>query len=410
MDRSRTKRQRTRRISGLSGLLLVAAAATVGGPHALLAAPYYDDGFGTGCVSCHNGFVNGTGPLHQRHRIDFGITNCNLCHPSGGGSTPVRTYWSGSGGGFGCAGCHGHNYGETSPGSGQPKATAYGLRQLHVANGVTSCGTGGCHQPGLLGHQNPFPPILPESTPPPYYGLPTTNLTDPCSSSQEDLPFDLDSIGLDNDGDGLADWPNDPDCPAPTTTTTSTTTTTTTLPLDCGAAPAVGCITAARGALVVNEKTPGKQKLRVALKNLQPAVTQSQFGNPVVGTTAYAICLYDATSTLRGEYDVARAGALCGSAPCWSATKDGKGYRYGDKGAVADGVTRMRLVGGDPGKGKISATANNKTGNLPLGVAPGFLNATGATAQVLTSDAACFEIGLVRVKRADGIVFQAVTP
>lgn len=410
MQRSRTKPHRIRWIAGLSALLVATGVGAVCGVSVALAAPYYDDGFGNGCVACHNGFVNGTGPLHQRHRIDFGITTCNLCHPSGGGSTPVRTYWSGPGGGLGCAGCHGNAYGEISPNSGQIKATAYGLRQLHVTAGISSCGTGGCHQPGVLGHQNPFPPILPESTPPPYYGLPTTNLTDPCASAQEDLPFDVDGVGLDNDGDGLADWPNDPDCSAPTTTTTSTTTTTTTLPLDCAAAPSPGCIAAARGALVVNEKTPGKQKIRVALKNLQPAVLPSQFGNPVVGTTAYAVCVYDATSTLRGEYDVARAGALCGTAACWAATKDGKGYRYADKTASADGVTRMRLTGGDAGKGKIAAGGNNKTGNLPLGVAAGLLNATGATVQILSSDASCFEIGLVRVKRADGVVFQAVTP
>src|SRR3989304_747277 len=68
------------------------------------AYPSYDDGLGTGCVSCHNGFLGGNGPLHLQHRTNFGVTSCNLCHPSGGGSTPVLTYSSGTGGGVGCAG------------------------------------------------------------------------------------------------------------------------------------------------------------------------------------------------------------------------------------------------------------------------------------------------------------------
>src|SRR4029453_11934066 len=68
------------------------------------AYPLYDDGAGKGCVQCHNGFQGGNGPLHFQHRTQLGITTCNVCHSEGGGSTPVRTYWSGSGGGFGCAG------------------------------------------------------------------------------------------------------------------------------------------------------------------------------------------------------------------------------------------------------------------------------------------------------------------
>jgi hypothetical protein len=189
------------------------------------AYPMYDDGSGVGCIQCHfgaDGFEHGNGPLHLNHRTTFGITNagCNLCHLNGGGSTPVYTYKSGEG--FGCAGCHGRDYGETSITSGQPKATAYGLRQFHVNQGVTSCGlAGGCHVPGHLGFPNPFPPILGENVPPPYYGNPLDNLTDPCSSAQEDMPFDADTVGLDNDGDGLVDWPADPDCPQPTTTTTT---------------------------------------------------------------------------------------------------------------------------------------------------------------------------------------------
>src|SRR5262249_20791905 len=215
------------------------------------AYPSYDNGAGVGCVSCHTGFLGGNGPLHLQHRNQFNVTTCNLCHPNGGGSTPVLTYFSGPGGGRGCAGCHGLNYGETSPNSGQPKSTSYGLRLFHVNHGVTTCGTGGCHQPGALGAPNPFPTVLPENVKPVYYGSGYTSLPTPCSSLEEDLPFDADSVGLDNDGNGFADYPADPNCSAPTTTTTSTT-----LPFVCGAAPAGGCVAPAKAVLLVNEKSP----------------------------------------------------------------------------------------------------------------------------------------------------------
>jgi hypothetical protein len=190
------------------------------------AAPSFDpDGTKTsGCVTCHDQFGNGDGPLHNQHILKFGITQCNTCHPLGGGTTPVLTYHSGAGGGLGCAGCHGLDYGETSPNSGEPKATAYGLRQYHeIEEGITSCGlAGGCHVPGSLGHPNPFPPIMAENVAPPYYGVNAPNLLDPCSSDQEDMTVDVgEFLGLDNDGDGLRDWPADPDCPMPSTTTTT---------------------------------------------------------------------------------------------------------------------------------------------------------------------------------------------
>jgi hypothetical protein len=370
------------------------------------AYPMYDDGFGVGCVSCHNGFVGGTGVLHLQHRTRFDVVTCNLCHPSGGGTTPVRTYWSGPGGGYGCAGCHGVDYGETSPNSGQPKATAYGLRQFHVNQGVMACGlAGGCHVAGSLGHPNPLPAIMPENVAPVYYDPLFSNLTDPCSSSQEDLPFDLDSVGLDNDGDGAADYPADSDCPVPPPTPTATPV----IGVECGTAPAMGCIAPEKGSLSVDEKKPGKEKLKVKLTKLQPAVTQSQFGDPVAGTTGYAICIYDSTNQLKGSYKVERAGDTCDGEACWAAISD-KGYKYGDKSGAADGIVKMKFGGGDAGKGKIKVLGKNTSGQLPLGVAALLQNQTSATVQILSSDASCFALRVTQVKKADGTVFKANGP
>jgi hypothetical protein len=379
------------------------------------AYPSYDNGSGVGCVQCHNGFQGGTGALHQRHRIQFGVATCNLCHPSGGGTTPVNTYWSGPGGGFGCAGCHGQDYGETSPNSGQPKATAYGLRLYHVAQGVTTCGAaGGCHLPGQLGHPNPFPTPYTEDVAPPYYSPIYSNLTDPCSSTQEDLTVDADALGLDNDGNGLRDYPADPNCAPPAETETPTptpspepSTPTPTLGVACGTAPALTCIAPAKGSLIIDEKTAGKEKLKVTLSKLVPAVTQSQFGNPATGSTAYRICIYDGANQLRGTYTVARAGQTCGTMPCWAAVSD-KGYKYKDKAAAADGVMMMKLNGGAAGKGTVKV--KGKGASLPTGIAAALQNESSATVQILSTDADCFGLGLTKVKKADGAVFNATGP
>jgi hypothetical protein len=319
----------------------------------------------------------------------------------------VLTYSSGPGGGFGCAGCHGQNYGETSPNSGQPKSTSYGLRKFHeVQQGITACGTaGGCHVPGALGAPNPFPTLFGENVVPRYYDPAYSDLTNPCDSSQEDLPFDVDSVGLDNDGDGAADYPADSDCTAPPATPTPTPV----LGVACGTAPAAGCVAPEKGILLVNEKKPGKEKFKVSLTKLQSMVTQSQFGDPVAGSTSYAICIYDAANALKGEYKVERAGDTCGTAPCWSAVSD-KGFKYSDPTTFADGILKMKLLGGDMGKGKVKVKGKNTSSHLPLGVAAALQNQTSATVQVLTSDASCFGVGLTQIKKADGTVFSAAGP
>jgi hypothetical protein len=371
--------------------------------------PQYDDGAGNGCVECHTGFQGGpSGALHFQHVNHFDPQSCNLCHPSGSGTKPVLTYWSGPGGGFGCAGCHGQDYGETSPNSGQPKATAYGLRKFHVEQqGITACGAaGGCHVAGSLGHPNPLPTLFPESEPPPYYAPAFSNLTDPCASYQEDLPFDGDSVGLDNDGDGVADYPADSDCALPETPTftPTATPTPTPAPFDCASGPVEGCIAPGKAVLLVSDKAD-KEKMKLLLKKLQPAVDPGQFGNPSTGTTAYKVCIYDGADQLSGEYVVAKAGAVCGDVSCWS-TKPDKGYKYRDKSLSADGILKINLFGGDPGKGKVLFLGKQ----APQGIAAALQDQTSATVQVLTSDASCFGASLPIVKKADGTIFKALGP
>ena len=239
MDGTRLRKLRTL----LVGLALVAGVVRVD------AYPSYDDGNGVGCVSCHPRYFDDPtsptpfGSLHVAHLTKFGITRCGLCHMSpSGGDTPVLTYTSAEG--FGCAGCHGQDYGEKIPtglgltNEGAHKASAYGLRKglndaFAAMNQPPPCA--GCHFPGspITGDPSPAPLIFHETVPPPYYNPTFSNLTDPCNSSQES--WEGTPPGLDNDGNGFADYAADSACQAfvPSSTTTTTpvsTTSTTTLP------------------------------------------------------------------------------------------------------------------------------------------------------------------------------------
>ena len=163
------------------------------------------------------------------------------------------------------------------------------------------------------------------------------------------------------------------------------------------------------------EKKEGKEKVKVALKKLSSAVTQSQFGDPVLADTGYAICIYDDLDALVGELLVERAGAECGTPPkpCWSAISD-KGYKYGDKDTSADGILKMVMKGGDAGKGSVVVIGKNNSSkgqaSLPTDIALLLSNNTQATVQLLTSDASCFGVTTTNVKKADGASFKAGSP
>ncbi len=233
------------RIDGARLRALLVGLALVAGVVRVEAYPDYDDhtgpmgGPGVGCVTCHPRYYDDPtsptpfGSLHAAHLGKFGISRCGLCHMNpAGGDIPVHTYTSAEG--FGCAGCHGQDYGETIPtglgltNEGAHKASAYGLRKgleaiFAAMDPPQPAPCSGCHFPGspTTGDPSPAPAIFPETHVPPYYNPTDSNLTDPCSSAQES--WDGMPPGLDNDGNGFADAA-DSACAAFVSTTTTTTT------------------------------------------------------------------------------------------------------------------------------------------------------------------------------------------
>ncbi len=172
---------------------------------------YYDpnDPLESGnCKSCHPQFDQ-RGPLHDLHVGSGKFTStCDVCHVVRGDNP--QTSKKGVPGYYGCASCHGRDYGRQTP-TGDPVMEAFGLRWRHVfQQDVPICAT--CHDLDTE--------PLPESVKPPIYGTVSAfilnsscnvnNVEDGDESWKTPNP-EPETLGLDNDGDGLYDGA-DPDC------------------------------------------------------------------------------------------------------------------------------------------------------------------------------------------------------
>jgi len=179
----------------------------------------------------------------------------------------------------------------------------------------------------------------------------------------------------------------------------------------CPAMPDPACVDAEKGILKIDERKAGKEKLKAAIKKLSASTAPSDFGDPVTGSTAYALCIYDDADALVDELIVDRAGDACGTKgkACWKATKTG--LKYKDTDAASDGVQKLATKSGPEKKGKLTAAARNNTKKaqnaLPNGLTAALAGSGQATLQVRSSDAACFGAALTEVKRADADLFQA---
>ncbi len=182
----------------------------------------------------------------------------------------------------------------------------------------------------------------------------------------------------------------------------------------CPGAPVV-CTAASKARLSINEKSQGKEKLKLDLSGFSSATTQADFGDPATGTSSYALCVYDDADALVGELAVERAQLLCGKklAPCWKAQST-TGYAFKDAAGLSDGVRSLVAASGPAGKGKLALSASNNTPKdqigMPTGLAGALAGATAATAQVHAGTADCYSADLSDVKTATSTEFKAATP
>lgn len=156
-------------------------------------------------------------------------------------------------------------------------------------------------------------------------------------------------------------------------------------PFGCPAGPAIGCRQptvpgAAQVQIKYNAANTSKTKLKFKWKKGQ-STDVMDFGNPGLGTTAYAVCLYHG-STLIYEASVP-------AGPGW--TPGTKGPKYKDKAGSEEGVTKLALKAGPDGKAKAFVKADNKGGLMTLTETPPFAAPLQFTAQIINSDNQCWE-------------------
>lgn len=181
----------------------------------------------------------------------------------------------------------------------------------------------------------------------------------------------------------------------------------------CGASPASSCVAATQGTLLVNEKSPGRERIKANLKKLNANLTKTDLGSPVNGASRYDVCIYDQVDSLVASMTVDRAAQACGTKDCWKDVGT-VGYQYKDKTMSASGVQKIRGLANVALKGKLQVTGknNDRKGqlSLPTGIAAALEANSQATVQVLVDDGLCFEMVLPTVTKADGDIFKAKLP
>jgi uncharacterized delta-60 repeat protein len=173
-------------------------------------------------------------------------------------------------------------------------------------------------------------------------------------------------------------------------------------------APALCSHTWTHGSLLAREDLPGRERLVVKLFD-GPALTQSDLGMPTdPAGTSYAVCVYDDAARLAGRLEIGGGDGDCQGDRCWAPI--GRiGYSYENVAGGADGVRRLKLVGGGDGSSKIFLHAANDSfagkNGLPLGIATFLAGSRFSTVQIHRSDAetpACFSAELPTVRDGAG--------
>jgi hypothetical protein len=176
----------------------------------------------------------------------------------------------------------------------------------------------------------------------------------------------------------------------------------------CAVAPIAGCTEAGEADLVIDERRRLSERLSLSLEAFQTPIDRTQLGDPVNGSTRYAICLYDSADQLAGSWTVDRAGGVCGAPPKYWRAIGASGFGYRDSAGLASGISRIATRSGDVVRARVAIEGRNRPlrPRSPTGIAQALADRPTATVQVVTSDAGCFEAALV-AHVADGSRFEA---
>jgi cysteine-rich repeat protein len=169
------------------------------------------------------------------------------------------------------------------------------------------------------------------------------------------------------------------------------------------AAPASGCRqpTVPRAAALSLKNATGGRKDAVGFKwNKGEETLQADFGDPLASDD-YALCIYDADSDVVIAAQIP-AGGICAGRECWKSGVRGIAYR--DKDNTPDGMNRVSLRAGGPGKAAVSAKGKGE----PLKMTP-IDDITLPVQAQLRRDGACWEATFSLPTRRTGEAFKATS-
>lgn len=118
----------------------------------------------------------------------------------------------------------------------------------------------------------------------------------------------------------------------------------------CVATPLAGCRDAGTTKIRLADKSPDRRDKLVWKWASGPPATLAELGDPLAGTTAYALCVYDETAgvaSLAAQFRVP-PGGTCGSSG-WRVLGT-TGYRFKDRFGLPDGVVKLQLKASDGSK------------------------------------------------------------
>ncbi len=171
-----------------------------------------------------------------------------------------------------------------------------------------------------------------------------------------------------------------------------------------GTTPVLDCRGAAKASIMIKNNAVNSRDL-VDFKWMKGADTEVfEFGDPLT-TTDYTLCVFDGAGRLRLSAAIP-AGGQCGDTECWKAA--GKGYQYGDKLKISDGIAKLRLSAGKEQKSTVQVRGQGRF--LPV---PGLPLAAGdnSRVQVINDETGvCFQAVFGAAKANTEKKFQAQVP
>lgn len=134
----------------------------------------------------------------------------------------------------------------------------------------------------------------------------------------------------------------------------------------CAPMPRTGCrqpTLPPKGRLTVKDRTPDRGDAIAWTWVKGEETLLAGLGDPL-GTDAYSLCLYDGAGGLLARGSTIGPGGTCGGVACWTALGS-SGFRFVDPARTQDGVRKIVLRAGGPGRAKAVVKAKGEAVDPP---------------------------------------------